>query len=351
MIQARAPSIVEEERRTQVRIRVHIPARISLPGEDEAIGVDCEELSWGGLLLNVARCLPDEVETLRIELAWAEDAQVRAEARVLRARPLLDGHYQLATRFVSLTPTSQSRLEQLLSALNATVPAFDKSGPRALVRELEVMANERDELQGMLEQVARGRLTLTLFDAYAVGQSISLSIAGTEHGIGVRLRALVRKVKAVSMSGCDWASLYEVTLGFEHPRESMKGLAQRLLAQGEETSSDPVVPVPDPSETWRDARIWPALGRSAPTEECADGDLSSALERRFPEVLNFIIPGWGDAQAFEARFRDLALGDRFQLGGWPVEVWEELTLLQHVHDFAYGISPIRTHLLQGGSVE
>lgn len=351
MTEAPAPSTVDEERRTQVRIRVHIPARISWAREDEAIGVDCEELSWGGLLLNVARCLPEAVETLRIELAWAEDAHVRADARVLRARPLIDGHYQLATRFISLTPTSQSRLEQLLAMLNATAPAPDKSGPVTLVRELEVMANERDELQGMLEQVARGRLTLTLFDAYEVGQSISLTIAGTEQGIGVRLRALVREVKPVVMPGCDWASLYEVTLGFEHPRDSMKELAQRLIAQDDATAFEPGVPGSDASETWHDASAWSTLARSVPTEGRPDGDLRSALERRFPEVLNFIIPGWGDASTFDACFRELALGDQFQLGGWPAEVWEELTLLQDVHDFAYGISPARTRPVQGGPAE
>ncbi len=47
-------------------------------------------------------------------------------------------------------------------------------------------------------------------------------------------------------------------------------------------------------------------------------------------------------------FRDLVLGDHGQPGGWPEEAWEELELLQSIHDAVYGMSAVRKSLLKGG---
>ncbi|WP_200335332.1 PilZ domain-containing protein [Thiocystis violacea] len=336
---------IAQERRTQARIRVRIPARLSAPGWDEPLSVRCQDLSWGGLLLDTAQCLPGDLERLRIELDWMRDDPVRAEVRILRTRPLLDGHYLSGMRFVSLSNGSQARLERWLTALRASARPGDCAGPDTLVRELEIMANDQDELRQMLEQVAKGRLTLTVFDAYAVGQSISCVVTGTEYSADIRLRARVLEAKSVVIPGVDWTQLCEVTLGFEHPLESVRRLAGQLPGRtGQETPQiqPQVLPrrtrgsAPTPTTSGPEGR-----SRRSPSRR-------SALEAAFPEVLNYLAPGWGDAQTFETLFRDLVLGDRFQLGGWPDEVWQELTLLQDVHDLAYGVSPLRTTVLKGG---
>jgi hypothetical protein len=328
-----------QERRTQLRIRVRIPVSLTLPGRDDPLEARCEDLSWGGALLDIAQCLPIEVETLRIELCFSADERLSADARVLRVLPRLDGHYLLASRFTSLGCDGHARLESTLRTLWAT-GAADRSGPEELARELEVVASDQDELREMLEQVGRGALSLTVFDAYEVGQSISLTIAGADQGRGLRLRALVRRVRPRSTPGFDWARLYTLTLGLEHPRQSLRGAVSHLLTGSGETIEPRTLESLGPHLLSSSAVTTPR-----PRRHTDPAGLRSALEVGFPEALNHLLRGWGDAQAFEPLFRDLVLGDGFQLGGWPPEVWEELTLLQDVHDLAYGVPSLRTRVL------
>jgi hypothetical protein len=230
MSQTEADSVTAN-RRTQVRIEVQIPVKVTLPGEVEPVTAMNQDISWGGALLLIAEPLPKVAGNLRIVYPWKQGQTISAEARLLRARPLADGRYLIAVRFTSLSPRSQSRLVKLLTMLKSGQHALDYDNADNLVRELEVIVNDADELRNMLKQIAKGHHTVTVFDAYEPNQSISLSIVGTRDLPGIRLRARVVHVQKTDAKIYEWTSLYTLLLDFEHPKRAIKSFVKLLLEQ------------------------------------------------------------------------------------------------------------------------
>lgn len=335
------------DRRTQVRIRVEIPITLSLPGVDEPLRAINQNISWGGVLFVLSEPLRHEGGLLRITLPWKRGAHITAEARLLRARQLEDGRYLVAVRFVSLSPRSQSRLERLLQMLQTGETTAPDQNPGGLVKALEVTVNDAEELRRTLLHVAKGRHRVTVFDAYDRDQSISFSIVSTKDLPGIRLRARVLEVHKSRVKGFDWAELHALLLEFEHPRKALRACVKLLLDQ---------LPKPPPSSgsqrseepDWLRTKSFPAP--AGPGKHWVGGKrgLSSTLETEFPEALNYLTAGWGDVDAFEVLFQDLVLGEHGQPGGWPPDAWEELELLQSIHDQAYGLPESRKRLLKGG---
>lgn len=350
------PESIVQERRTQTRIRLEIPIKLSVRGLDEPITALSQDISWGGILFVLATPLPKGTRSLRISLPWSKDKQITALASLLRARKLLDGRFLVAARFVSLTPRSQSRLERLLKMLvdsagaNAGAGASEGQRNHQLVKELEVIANDAEDLRLMLEQIATGRHTVTVFDSYEINQSIRFSIEGTVHLAGIRLRARVIKVERKAAPGFEHAHLHAVTLEFEHPRESIAAVVDLLLGELGDTRDLSTLSWLDTPTTYLPSTtiLAPNLSLGTLPKETRVSSARCVLETSYPEALNFLTVGWGDVQAFEIMFRELLLGDRSQPGGWSMDAWEELTLLQDVHDLAYGISDERRRFLPPG---
>jgi len=344
------PEPITQERRNQARIRLEIPIKLSVRGVEDPITALCQDISWGGILFIIPAPLPKGTRTLRIALPWSKDKQITALASLLRARKLLDGRYLVAARFVSLTPRSQSRLERLLNMLIDSAGLGDGHGPQQLVRELEVVANDAEDLRVMLEQIATGRHTVTVFDSYELNQSIRFSIEGTVHLAGIRLRARVIKVEEKAAPGFQRARLYTLTLEFEHPRESISDIVNLLLGELTDTRDLSALSWMETPTTYfaPSTTYAPALSLETVPNATHVSLARCVLETNYPEALNFLTAGWGDVQSFEIMFRELLLGDRSQPGGWSMDAWEELTLLQDVHDLAYGISDERRKFLPLG---
>ncbi len=208
----------------------------------------------------------------------------------------------------------------------------------------------------MLNQIATGRHTVTVFDAYEANQSIRLSISGTKVAPVIRLRARVVEVQKTHSKPDDWTDLYTLTLEFEHPRKSIRAFVDLFLNSLPETlrDYDSTLAAPDwinsstlVSSTFANQMFAePAsAGRAQPPVRTV---MLSALETAYPESLNHLSIGWGDVDAFESLFRDLILGDYGDPNGWPADAWEELEFLQNVHDLAYGMSKTRRSMLKGG---
>ncbi|TCT22768.1 PilZ domain-containing protein [Thiobaca trueperi] len=337
------------DRRTQARIRVQIPIKVILPGVAEPVTALNEDISWGGALFAMAEPLPQQTEPLRIVLPWKRDEQITADARLLRARPLENGRYLVAVRFVSLSPRSQSRLERLLKMLGAGGTQAHGGPSDGLVRELEVTVNDAEDLRRMLLQIAEGHYSVTVFDAYELDQSIRLSIAGTKDLPGIRLRTRVVKVEKSHTKGFEWADLHTLTLEFEHPRKSLKALASLLLGQLPETQDDSYLCFSEIPSWVRTAA--PPLGKSSgDSQPCpvSGSTQRCVLETDFPEALNHLTAGWGDPDAFHELFQSLVMGDHGQPGGWPENAWEEIEFLQNLHDRSYGLPRARQNPLKGG---
>ncbi|WP_242482336.1 PilZ domain-containing protein [Thiocystis violacea] len=347
-LQPQLESPTPRDRRTQIRVDVRIPVQVTFPGREEPITAINQDISWGGALLLISEPLPKQAGPLKITLPWKRDEKITAHAQLLRARPLQSGDYLIAVRFISLSPRSQSRLERLLKMLSACNEMVEFDEENGLVRELEVTVNDADELRHMLRQIAKGRHTVTVFDAYEANQSISLSITGTRDLPGIRLRARVVEVRQSRSKGFDWTNLYTLVLEFEHPRKAVRSFVKLLLDQLPESSSDSGHSHERPD--WlRSVPLAKPTKADVARQAVRGGDLSS-LEMDFPDALTRLIAGWGDPESFEIMFRDLVLGDQGQPGGWPTEAWVELELLQNVHDEAYGMSPTRKSVLKGGRI-
>lgn len=341
------PDSVVQERRTQTRIRLEIPIKLSVRGLDEPITAVSQDISWGGMLFILSDPLPKGTRSLRIVLPWAKDKQITALASLLRARKLLDGRFLVATRFLSLTPRSQSRLERLLKMLIDSANAEAERYPPQLVKELEVVANDGEDLRSMLEQIATGRITVTVFDSYELNQSIRFSIEGTAHLAGIRLRARVSQVEQKTAPGFEHAHLYAVTLDFEHPRDSIATIVDLILGELGDTQDLSTMTWMDPPTTFLPTTTFaPPASLQTFAREARVSSARCVLETNYPEALASLTVGWGDIQAFEIMFRDLLFGDRAQPGGWSMDAWEELTMLQDVHDLAYGLPEDRRKFLR-----
>lgn len=303
-----------------------------------------KDISWGGALLSLARPLPADTRVVRVVLPWKRDVRITAMAQVMRSKRLQDARTLVAVRFLSLSPRSNLRLERLLETLSASTRDFDPGESSGFVKELEVSVNDVEELRGMMETVAGGRYTCTVFEAYARDQSLCFVLAGTEEWTGIRLRARAVEVKPTTLSGYVDVPLYDVTLQFEHPKDSLAKLIDYILGQLPESGDTTMMlgwsqmghstlfrskPKPKPESS----KPPPPLSKRP-----VKAVVRSALETDFPEALNYLMLGWGDSEAFAMMFRELTIGERFQIGGWPPEAWEELLLLQDVHDRAYGLT-------------
>lgn len=56
----------------------------------------------------------------------------------------------------------------------------------------------------------------------------------------------------------------------------------------------------------------------------------TALEKRFPHILNAIVAMWG-YQELNVYFQKLSVDERGGREGFPIEVWEEINMLLSVH--------------------
>jgi hypothetical protein len=248
------------EHRTQARVRIQIPISVTVRTLQVSLAATCRDLSWGGMLFTLPQQLPNAARVIRIELPWKRGQTITADAHILRSAPLSEGVSLVAARFSSLSPRSQSRLERLLKLLRTSAAAAECSGPKELVRELALSVNDVNDLRRMLTHLATGWHTVTVFDSYALDQSICLSITG----IGVladsireiHLRARVVEVQEVPIPGFEWAHLYDLALEFEHPRATIKAISDKLLEQIRRrhgNASDYLDTLPDVSPAESDA--------------------------------------------------------------------------------------------------
>ncbi|MBK5965763.1 hypothetical protein CCR95_17180 [Thiocystis minor] len=219
-----APPFIQ--RRAHLRRPLQTLTKLVFSGTETPLIALHRDLSWGGASLIVPGALPPEAKTFQLELPWKPDRPVLANARLLRATVLEDGRTQIAVRFSQLTLEHHARL---VSLLEPSHPEDEAAPP--LASALEFAVNEPAQRHRLLAEIATGRLTLTVFHAYAVDQSIRFSLTGMTPDDGEGLRARIVEVQPVQMADDDWITLYRITLRFEHPLASLKQSVERQLDQ------------------------------------------------------------------------------------------------------------------------
>ncbi|MBK1699937.1 PilZ domain-containing protein [Thiococcus pfennigii] len=212
-------------RRRHSRLPMEIPVRLVAEDMGGSLLVENRDISWGGVQFIVARGALTRPKTVTLTFPWAKGDQFVVRADIVRIEPLDDGRDLVAARFASLSAADQQRLEKLLRMLDGANRLSGGEGVE-LVPTLEVLFNDPADMSSKLNEIAAGRLSLTVFKAYQVHQSIRLVLAGIARLPAVRLRARVAGVRPLAPETApDW-DVYEVELSFEHPAEEL----QRIVA-------------------------------------------------------------------------------------------------------------------------
>lgn len=63
------------------------------------------------------------------------------------------------------------------------------------------------------------------------------------------------------------------------------------------------------------------------------------LEKSYRHVVERLLRSWGNVEAFAEVCHDLLFDHRGGRAGWPADVWEDLVVLQQIHDRVYGRLP------------
>lgn len=329
-----APETGARSRRTQRRLGVRIPIQVLMPGASEPITAMNQDISWGGAQFIASVPGPAVSGRVRLLFPWKSGHRISVEAEVVRAERLDAAHWQIAVRFASLSPRSQSRLEKLLRMLDAEQGVPDD--PSAdLCPGLEVRVDDHDAMRDLLEQIAAGSLTLVVLEPYETPQSLRLVIRGTGDLPAVRLRARVLEVDRVETGMLPVSRLFSLRLGFEHPPTSVKALVDRLLGKLEPASRESESVFAGTTEWLRDLPFATPI-RDRRAVRAREGVRRSVLESRFPDTLKALESAWGDPDRFAACFRGLLPRGAAGPVAWPDDALEELRLLRRLHEAVYG---------------
>ncbi|WP_201098827.1 PilZ domain-containing protein [Thiocystis minor] len=214
-------------RRTQPRRSIRLLTKIVFPdGERPPLSGFTHDLSWGGACLLVSDVLPPAVADFQLMMSWTPEQPILANACLLRSRVREDGRTQIAVRFSQLTLAHHARLVSLLEQSRHEGEAVLPLAPA-----LEIVVNEPAQMHRLLAEIATGRLTLTVFHAYEIDQSIRFSLTRMRDRDGEGLRARIVDVQPFQINDFDWITVYRITLRFEHPLASLKQSVERQLDQ------------------------------------------------------------------------------------------------------------------------
>jgi hypothetical protein len=298
------------------------------------------DLSWGGALCQTPMVLPISDKPLWLILPWAAVETIEIETTLLRQKNLENGRHLLAVRFQRLSLLNHARLEKLLGRLHADDVQSNTHMAPVLVATLEVLIQTLDEWRWALSEITKGRLRIRASVDFTPGQSVGLQFSGVPARARLRLRARVLASESKAMLGIRVMHSTMLTLEFEHPPAILRQWVEWLLRQ---------IP-PDAKASSPLADLQPQTTRPAviPAQlVLTEGD-RCALEISFPEALDYLMTAWGDVSTFEMVFRQLLFGDTGTSGTWTPEAWEELQLLQDVHDQVFGLSEARRSRLKVG---
>ena len=215
-------------KRSQRRLNVEMPIQVISCESDRPITVHDQDLSWGGVKFIASDPLIREGSCLKLIFPWVNGQSFNAEAKVVRREMLPNGCDRFAARFTSLCQRSERRLEKLLEILAEHDQEAASDGSMPTMERLEIIFGDEDEMHEKLAQIADGKLSVIVFGAYEVDQTILLMIGSTRDFPGLRLRARVHAQTTQQSKSCEWASLVRLDLRFEHPLEELEQFVNLL---------------------------------------------------------------------------------------------------------------------------
>ncbi|MEY6431658.1 PilZ domain-containing protein [Thioalkalicoccus limnaeus] len=231
---AKEPSDKERKQgsRAHPRLAMTIPVRVDLPGGRESHLVQNQDISWGGVKFLVPKDAIHGVDSVTVTFPWSNGKKISADAEIVRTEQIDDQHALVAARFSSLSTRDQQRLERLLTMLQTTDQAPAESTPTdPMVPSLELLFDDEEEIRLKLAEIARGTLSITVFESYEPKQSIRFVLGGIGDIPALRLRARVEDVDILNTSSLSGWPMYQLRLGFEHPLSELRAAAETLIAE------------------------------------------------------------------------------------------------------------------------
>jgi len=213
------------EGRLQPRVQAQVPIRIVVPGSGRVVDADLSNLSWGGAQFHCHEEPGQAGETLEVELPYHLHEPIRIESEILRVEAAGEGRYMVAVRFSSISPAEESHLEHVLEMLLSGSGGGRRVHPR-LVQRLEIYFDDPSDVRATLEDISHGGLSVTVPYAFALNQSVELTVYARRWIGELRLRA--RVVHQETSEG-ERPQLYRIGLRFEHPTPDLRELVGRLL--------------------------------------------------------------------------------------------------------------------------
>jgi c-di-GMP-binding flagellar brake protein YcgR len=231
----KAPAIQMEsgstsaDNRTQIRLKISIPVKVSWPQDSKPINAKLEDISWGGASIHMHEPNMDAGDILRIFLPRPQGGLISIEAKVLRVLQYPDGNgHSVATRFSSLSTRDEAKLEEILEHLSLSADHEGQRRHARLTQRLELQFDGEQELLTTLDDISAGGLGITVPEPVQLGQSLQILISTLDETCFLKLRARVVRQEPIRLHAMH---VYRVGLKFEHPSAELQKRTSELIAK------------------------------------------------------------------------------------------------------------------------
>lgn len=217
------------DNRTQLRLRIAAPVKVSWPQDAKPVNAKLEDISWGGASIHMNEANMDAGDSLRVFLPRPQGGLISIEAKVLRALQYPDGNgHSVAVRFSSLSTRDEAKLEEILEHFTRSADHEGLRNHARLTQRLELQFDGEQELLSTLDDISTGGLGITVPDPVQVGQSLQILISTLDESCFLKLRARVVRQEHVRLHAIE---VYRVGLKFEHPSDELQKRTAELIAK------------------------------------------------------------------------------------------------------------------------
>lgn len=223
----------------RIHARIHVSTQIEVSSPDGMIEAELKDLSKGGARFLCSQRVGAVGDTLELFLPSIDGSEIAVMAQVIRSEPS-DGKEMVAVRFDAVEPSMAQGLADLIELLLQT--SVDPRGAdlaRRAARRIELHFQQLPELRGILQDIARGALLMTLPEPLALYEDVEVAVPDMA---GQELLILRARVAHQRKTQKDERTVYQVGLEFNDLRSEARRCVGELLRAVLEVLDEPVPP-------------------------------------------------------------------------------------------------------------
>jgi c-di-GMP-binding flagellar brake protein YcgR len=205
----------EEENR--VHARIHVSTKIDVAGQDGMVECELKDVSKGGARFFSPSKVGEIGETVELFLPSLDGSDIAVMAQIIRNELVGgdagEGGRMVAVRFDAVEPAMQRALSDLIELLLSSTGSGTRKHPR-VARRIEIRFGQLGELRGILEDISRGGLLMTIPEPLSLYEEIDVivpDLAGHElltlHARVAHQRKIARESGAAFQVGLEFADL------------------------------------------------------------------------------------------------------------------------------------------------